>query len=152
MNEYYFEQSEFEKNIVNTLTQEFQSDEIYERVGCDVEISNEPISTVDDTSFPYIYMEIGDNSASQVYTSLNQSQHFSNVSVLFDIYTMDTDNYNKKDMAVVIAESLIKVIQVNFGMRCTMNKPLPNLDTNVSRRRVQFNCLYDNIKKEIYLN
>lgn len=152
MNEYYFEQNEFEKNIVDAVSQEFQSDEIFDKLGCSVEINKEPITTVDATSFPYVFIQIGDNSASQVFTSVNQSQHFTNVSVVCDLYTMDTDKYSRRDMAIAIAESLIKVMQVNFGMRCTMNKPLPNLDTNVSRRRVQFNCLYDNINKQIYLN
>lgn len=150
-NKYYFKELGVRDTFKKDLEDIFSEPEIYNELGEEVYIIGS--GKQESTTFPCIYVDITNSSNSTRYSSNTEVQRLTNFTVSFDIFSKDIERYNQDDAVIKIAEILIHGIQKKYhSLVMTLNQPLPNLDSTVSRKQVRFEGIMDNKNNFIYSN
>ena len=99
--------------------------------------------------FPLV--EVVESQNALQYETLDKTEQIDKLTYTINIYTQDSD---KKVSKVIIAEELTAIVDEimsnHFGMDRTNCQRIPNLDTNVYRMLLTYNCSVDKDKLIIY--
>lgn len=146
-NKYYFKELEVRNAFKYDLYDIFS--DVYDELGTEVYIIAG--QKKEKTTFPCIYIDITTSSTAERYSSNTEIQHFTDFTITFDIYSKELEKYNQDDAVIKISEILINGLQRKYhSLVLTLNQPLPNLDTTVSRKQVRFEGVMDNKENCIY--
>lgn len=147
---YYFHTLEVKDTFKRDLEEIFQQQDNYDDLGTEVYIIAR--AKKEKTTFPCIFIDAYSNQNTS-YDSSTSIHRMSDFTLTFDIYSKDLTNYNQEDAVERIAEILTYGIQNKYKcLRQTLNQPVPNLDTTVSRWQVRFEGVIDNENNVIYSN
>lgn len=150
-NQYYFKELESKDTFKKDLEEIFSNKDVYNELGTEVYIIAN--GKRENTTFPCIYIDFGPNSAAERHSSNTEIQHYTDFTLSFDIYSKELEKYTQDDAVIRISEILIHGIQRKYhSLLMTLNQPLPNLDSTVSRKQVRFEGTMDNKENFIYTN
>ena len=105
------------------------------------------------TYFPIITCVLSNNTATDECT-IDKIEQYEAYYYTIDIYAKNqTKGANVKVASQVIIDELSKLTIQYFGeklnMKKTLNRPTPNIDTNIMRQTLQYQCLIGNVRGNI---
>ena len=105
------------------------------------------------TYFPIITCVLSNNTATDECT-IDKIEQYEAYYYTIDIYAKNqTKGANVKVASQVIIDELSKLTIQYFGeklnMKKTLNRPTPNIDTNIMRQTLQSQCLIGNVRGNI---
>lgn len=103
------------------------------------------------TYFPLVTCELSNNIDTD-YCTNDKIEYYEGFYLTINIYTKDKTINNIKVASQLISDELTKLTIHFFGelnMKRTLNRPTPNLDINVLRRTIQYQCLIGNVRGNI---
>ena len=102
--------------------------------------------------FPLITCILSDNKDTNECT-IDYIEKYESFYFTIDIYTKNKTIGNEKIASQIISDELSKLTIQFFGdklrMKKTLNKPTPNLDTDILRKTIQYQCLIGNVRGNI---
>lgn len=102
--------------------------------------------------FPLITCILSDNKDTDECT-IDYIEKYEAFYFTIDIYTKNKSINDKTIASQIISEELTKLTIQFFGdklrMKKTLNKPTPNLDTEILRKTIQYQCLIGNVRGNI---
>lgn len=102
--------------------------------------------------FPLITCTLSDNKDTDECT-IDYIERYEAFYFTIDIYTKNKTIDNEKVASQIINDELSKLTIQFFGdklrMKKTLNKPTPNLDTDILRKTIQYQCLIGNVRGNI---
>lgn len=105
------------------------------------------------TYFPIITCVLSDNRDTDDCT-IDKIEYYESFYFTIDIYTKDQIIDGDITIASQIISDELSKLTINFfgeklNMKRTLNRPTPNLDTNVLRKTIQYQCLIGNVRANI---
>lgn len=102
--------------------------------------------------FPIITCVLSDNKDTDDCT-IDYIERYESYYFTIDIYTKDKNINGSKVASQVISNELSDLTIKFFGdklrMKKTLNRPTPNLDTEILRKTIQYQCLIGNVRGNI---
>lgn len=104
------------------------------------------------TYFPLIVCTLSDNQDTDFCTN-DKIEYYESFYFTIDIYTKNINQANKIVAAQEITNYLSKMTMMFFGekmnMKKTLNRPTPNIDKEIYRQTIQYQCLIGNVRGNI---
>lgn len=98
--------------------------------------------------FPYILLEEYENNYRS--RTVDGVESCSNLVYTVEIYSKDTANNTKENINCELEELVDKVLSKHFGMTRQSRQKLPNLDTDILRTALRYNCVMNDTRRRIY--
>lgn len=101
--------------------------------------------------FPVISCELSNNTDTEKCT-IDKREYYEAFYFTINIYTKDKTINNQLIASKVINDELSNITIEFFNklnMRKTLNRPTPNLDTNITRKTIQYQCYVGNARIDI---
>ena len=129
--------------------------QIFDKLKTDIvsQSSYEPIvvKTAPSNSSKFPIVEVVESQNVLQYETLDKQEQIDKLTYTVNIYTQDNKNKVSK---VIIAEELVAIVDEimsnHYGMDRINCQRIPNLDTNVYRMLLTYNCSVDKDKLIIY--
>lgn len=103
-------------------------------------------STSTSPYFPIVSCSLSDNLPK--WKSQKKIEKIENLYLTIDIYAKDVTKGTKKIASQIIVDELINLTYMFFedglDMDRTLSKPTPNIDTNILRHTIQYQCAISN--------
>jgi len=151
MSQYIFNELDFMKAIKTDIEEIFAEDIIYNIIGKEVIVKTSINNT--DTNFPCIFIRTFNCASAIRYSTVEQGQQFSDLTLEFDCYSKEFSDYTRDEAITFIKQTLIQGFCDKYPLiNLTFDEFMPNLDILVARRIVRFTCTIDNRYNKIYSN
>lgn len=98
--------------------------------------------------FPYVLIEEYENNYRS--RTVDGVESCSNLVYTVEIYSKDTNNNTKENINCELEQMVDTVLSKRFGMTRQSRQKLPNLDTDILRTGMRYECVINDTRRRIY--